>query len=62
MTEMERERLRRMLEQVPPAQSEQGSKADVFPEMRRPMPRTKHMIRFGERPSYPRHNAKETTA
>jgi hypothetical protein len=56
-----RERLRRMLEQVQAAQPEQGAKADVSPEMELPTPRTKYMFRFGERPTYPRHNAKETT-
>jgi hypothetical protein len=61
MTEAERERLRRMLEQVPPPPREQGPNVDLSPEMRRPMPRVKYMIRFGERPTYPRHNAKETT-
>jgi hypothetical protein len=50
-----------MLEQVPTAQREQGAEAGASPEMQWHIPRLKYMIRFGERPSYPRHNAKETT-
>ena len=58
MTESERERLRRMLEQVPLDQDEQCAKA-LPPERRLPMPRVKYKFRFAERPNYPRYNRKE---
>ena len=59
MTEGDVARLRGMLEQVPPDQRGQGAKADLASEMQRPMPRTKYMLRFAERPTYPRYNRRK---
>jgi hypothetical protein len=59
VTEAERERLRQMWAQVPPVQQRTGSKMPlVAPDITSSKPRTKYMVRFAERPTYPRHNRK----
>lgn len=58
VTEGEVETLRRMMEQVPAAQQRPGSNAPLVLDISSFQPRTKYVIRFGERPSYPRHNRK----
>jgi hypothetical protein len=58
MTDAGIERIRGMLKQVPPEQQSQGSKMPSVTNLLTFSPRTRYLIRFGERPNYPRHNRK----
>ncbi|MGC2331002.1 MAG: hypothetical protein WA581_06095 [Candidatus Acidiferrales bacterium] len=57
MTEGEKLRYRRIGELLAAAQQKQGSKAPF--NGRSEEPSTKYVIRFAERPNYPRHNRKD---
>jgi hypothetical protein len=58
MTDAERVRYRLIREQAA-AHEEQGSKVTLPADIRSPKPVMKYMIRFAERPNYPRYNRKD---